>query len=189
MLLLLPVVTRKLKRSVSLLLPHPPVFAHTIYQAISFDGALREEGFDLSGTSAEVSQGKNEWKGVSDSVLGRSDWFNAWLQGEKKCTSFTYPGNLSLEGPDGCPLFVSHDIRYLLGHPVTSVALDQYHASLTSGDPWRMVDDQGDEFTQEQDLRPTNSARRVKALIEQVTGQKISFCARLFARILTRDGM
>jgi len=87
-LLLLPVVTRKLKRSVPSLLPHPPVFAHTIYQAISFDGALREEGFDLSGTSAEVSQGKNEWRGIGDTVLGRSDWFNAWLQGEKQCTSF-----------------------------------------------------------------------------------------------------
>ena len=103
MLLLLPVVTRKLKRSVPSLLPHPPVFAHTIYQAISFDGALREEGFDLSGTSAQVSQGKNEWMGIGDTVLGRSDWFNAWLQGEKQCTSFTYPGDLSFEGSDPRP--------------------------------------------------------------------------------------
>lgn len=100
MLLLLPVVTRKLKRSMPSLLPHPPVLAHTIYQAITFDGALREEGFDLSGTSAEVSQGINEWKGTGDTVLGRSDWFNAWLQGEKQCTSFTHPGKLSFEGSD-----------------------------------------------------------------------------------------
>lgn len=85
-LLLLPVVTRKLKRSMPSLLPHPPVLAHTIYQAISFDAALREEGFDLSGTSAGAIQEKEEWKGVSDAVLGRSDWFNAWLQGEKQCT-------------------------------------------------------------------------------------------------------
>lgn len=171
-----------------LLLPHPPVLAHTIYQAISFDGALREEGFDLTGTSAEVSQGKSEWKGISDTVLGRSDWFSAWLQGEKQCTSFTYPGNLSFEGSDGCPLFVLRDFRYHFGHLV-SVALDQYHASLTSGDPWRMVDDQGDESTQEQDLRPTNSARRVKALIEQVTGQKISSSTRFCARVLMRGGI
>lgn len=93
MLLLLPVVIRKLKRSVPSLLPHPPVLAHTIYQAISFDGALREDGFDLSGTSAAAVQGKNEWKGISDTVLGRSDWFNAWLQGEKKCTSFDLVGH------------------------------------------------------------------------------------------------
>jgi len=97
-LLLLPVVTRKLKRSVPSLLPHPPVLAHTIYQAISFDGALREEGFDLSGTSAEVTQGKGEWKGISDTVLGRSDWFSAWLQGEKQCTNFIQAGNLSFRG-------------------------------------------------------------------------------------------
>lgn len=51
------------------------------------------------------------------------------------------------------------------------VALDQYHASLTSGDPWGMVDDQRDESGREQDLKPTNSARRVKDLFEQVTGQ------------------
>ena len=51
------------------------------------------------------------------------------------------------------------------------VTLDQYHTSLTSGDPWRVVDDQGDESGQEQDLRSTNSARRIKALFEQVTGQ------------------
>jgi len=90
-LLLLPVVARKLKRSVPSLLPHPPLLAHTIYQAISFDGALREEGFDLMGTSAEATQGKSGWKGISDTVLGRSDWFNAWLQGEKQCTSFILP--------------------------------------------------------------------------------------------------
>lgn len=53
---------------------------------------------------------------------------------------------------------------------VFPVALDQYHAALSSGDPWRMADDQGNESTQEQDLRPTNSARRVEALIGQVTG-------------------
>lgn len=88
MLVLLPVVTRKLKRSVPSLLPHPPLLAHTIYQAISFDGALREEGFDLSGTSAEITPGKGEWKGISDTVLGRPEWFNAWLQGEKRCTGF-----------------------------------------------------------------------------------------------------
>ena len=128
MLLLLPVVTRKLKRSVPSLLPHPPVFAHTIYQAISFDGALREEGFDLSGTSAEVSQGKNEWRGVGDTVLGRSDWFNAWLQGEKQCTSFTYPGNLSFGGSDPRDLY---HLRYrFLQSPWINITLRSPRAIL-----------------------------------------------------------
>ena len=161
-LLLLPTVTRKLKRSMPSLLPHPPVLAHTIYQAISFDGALREEGFHLSGTSAQIAQGNKEWKGVSDTVLGRSDWFNAWLHGEKQCTML--PSNSKFfhisASPDGRS-FVPH----------TLVALEQYHASLTSGDPWGMVDDQAEESGQEQYLRPTNSARRVKDLFEQVTGQ------------------
>ena len=74
----------------------------------------------------------------------------------------------------------------VIGFPV---ALDQYHASLTSGDPWRMADDQGNESTQEQDLRPTNSARRIEALIEQVTGQKLSFRVLPCPRILTSGGM
>lgn len=80
------------------------------------------------------------------------------------------------------------DLRYRFGRLVSSVALDQYHASLTSGDPWRMVDDQGDEAAREQDLRPTNSARRVKTLIEQVTGQKVSPHTKLCAKVLTRVG-
>jgi len=41
-----------------------------------------------------------------------------------------------------------------------------------------MVDDQGNESAQEQDLKPTNSARRVEALTEQVTGQQLSFLIR-----------
>lgn len=70
---------------------------------------------------------------------------------------------------------------------ISAVALDQYQASLTLGDPWRMADDQGNESGQEQDLRPTNSARRVKALIEQVTGQETlilysSMCAGTLTR-------
>ena len=48
-----------------------------------------------------------------------------------------------------------------------------------------MADDQGDESIQEQDLRPTNSARRVKALIEQVTGRDILFYICLCMRVLT----
>lgn len=49
-----------------------------------------------------------------------------------------------------------------------------------------MADDQGDGSGQEQELKPTNSARRVKALIEQVTGQKnLAICPDLHTRILT----
>lgn len=107
-------VTRKLKRSVPSLLPHPPVLAHTIYQAVSFDGALREEGFDLCGTSAETTPGQNEWKGISDTILGRSDWFNAWLQGEKQCKRLPSYWEFSFSKPSDGHLFVSlGDLSYL----------------------------------------------------------------------------
>ena len=66
-----------------------------------------------------------------------------------------------------------HVLMPVPSSPPLPVALEQYHASLTSGDPWGMADDQGDESGQDQYLRPTNSARRVKDLFEQVTGQPI----------------
>lgn len=144
MLLLLPAVARKLKRSMPSLLPHPPVLAHTIYQAISFDGALREEGFDLSGTSAEITQGKSEWKGVSDTVLGRSDWFTAWLHGEKQCTRSLARKFPFLRFPDGhsppciwpylcCCFFRSHG---LLQSPWISTILPLLRATLGG---WSMI--------------------------------------------------
>jgi RAD50-interacting protein 1 len=160
------------------LLPHPPVLAHTIYQAISFDAALREDGFHLSGTSAQITRGNKEWKGVSDTVLGRSDWFNAWLHGEKQCTMLPSRSKFFISRcPDGRSFPPFFCRCYRLSSIISSslVALEQYHTSLTSGDPWGMVDDQGGESSQEHSLRPTNSARRVKALFEQVTGQPILF--------------
>jgi RAD50-interacting protein 1 len=79
------------------LLSHPSLLAHTIYQSLSFDAALIEKGFALSGTSAtrgemRDSQGRSgdlaeKWTGVSEVILGRKEWFNAWLAGEKKCES------------------------------------------------------------------------------------------------------
>jgi len=49
-----------------------------------------------------------------------------------------------------------------------------------------MADDQGDGSGQEQVLKPTNSARRVKTLIEQVTGQKnLALYPNLYTGILT----
>ncbi|KAK7468575.1 hypothetical protein VKT23_003079 [Stygiomarasmius scandens] len=79
--LLLPLLTQKLQRSIPTLLPHPSLFAHTIYQALSFDSALVEEGFELTGTCAQDIDKK--WPGISEVILGRDDWFSAWLEGEK----------------------------------------------------------------------------------------------------------
>lgn len=81
------------------LLPHPSLFAHTIYQTLVFDGKLKEDGFSLAGTSALSGidddneqdregqrEGKaGEWKGLSEVILGKVEWFEAWLSGESKC--------------------------------------------------------------------------------------------------------
>lgn len=144
-LLLLALPTRKILRTMSALLPHPSLLAHTIYQALAFDSALREAGFGLAHTTAGKRFRKpplqggekaedDRWPGVSDVILGRSEWFEVWLEGERK------------------------------------FAEDQYHNIISASDAWLISDDDADEDGPiERSLRPTISARRVKALIEQVT--------------------
>lgn len=88
--MLLPLLERKLKRTVPSLLSHPPVLAHTIYESLAFDSALREDNFDINGTSAErdAADGEskpNGWEGISDVILGRKEWFETWLEGEREC--------------------------------------------------------------------------------------------------------
>ena len=82
--LLFPILIRKLKRSMPTLLPHPPLLAHTIYQALAFDEALKEAGFDLSGTYEKPKE-VTEWQGTSNIILGNPIWFDAWVEGERKC--------------------------------------------------------------------------------------------------------
>ena len=55
---------------------------------------------------------------------------------------------------------------------LTQVAEDQYNDIISSLDAWHIGDDPVDADTSgtEADFRPTNSARRVKMLIEQITG-------------------
>jgi hypothetical protein len=83
---LLPLLSRKLKHTIPSLLPHPPLLAHTIYQALTFDAALSEEGFQLIGTSATRTDKEDKWEGVSEVILGNLEWFEVWLLGEKRCT-------------------------------------------------------------------------------------------------------
>jgi RAD50-interacting protein 1 len=67
------------------LLSHPPLLAHTIYQALDFDASLHEDGFSLSGTLSGRYVNDTEWKGISDVILGRKEWFDRWVEGEKAC--------------------------------------------------------------------------------------------------------
>ena len=54
--------------------------------------------------------------------------------------------------------------------PFNSVAEDQYNDIISASDAWHLSDDADEETINEKDVRSTNSARRVKALIEQITG-------------------
>ncbi|KAF7792494.1 hypothetical protein EIP86_003535 [Pleurotus ostreatoroseus] len=141
-LLLLPLLSRKLRRTIPALLPHPPILAHTIYQALTFDSALRDEGFDLAGTSAtskaKEKDGKEvkKWEGISEVILGKKEWFEAWMEGER------------------------------------AFATEQYIEIISAPDAWLIAEDSGEEEDEspiDRELKPTNSARRVKALVEQVT--------------------
>ncbi len=67
------------------MLSHPSLLAHTIYQALSFDAALAEEGFTIADTSARDAFEPSKWPGVADIILGKKEWFEAWIDGEKKC--------------------------------------------------------------------------------------------------------
>ncbi|KAJ6626859.1 TIP-1 family-domain-containing protein [Mycena sp. CBHHK59/15] len=136
-LLLLPLLSRKLRRTMPSLFPHPPLLAHTIYQALTFDAALREDGFNLSGTSAEsreTGDGSDKWHGVSEVILGKEEWFAAWMDGEKQ------------------------------------FAEGQYHEIIGAIDAWHIAEDEGEEESgNTRELRSTGSARRIKALAEQIT--------------------
>lgn len=82
-MLLLQLVVKKLKKTVPSLLSRPSLLAHTVYQALEFDAALVDEGFDLQGTSSVIMK----WNGVSEVILENQEWFDAWLIGEKRCKS------------------------------------------------------------------------------------------------------
>lgn len=73
--LLLQPLRRKLRASVPLLLPHPALLAHTIFQALVFDASLREE----------YGVGP-----LADEILRNEAWFEAWLDGERRFTETRY---------------------------------------------------------------------------------------------------
>jgi len=91
--LLFPMLLRKLRKSMPELLDDSALLAHTIYQSLVFDGQVKEDGFGLNGTFETWKlEGKVEdWQGVSDAILGHKEWFDTWLEGERRCkcrTSF-----------------------------------------------------------------------------------------------------
>jgi hypothetical protein len=88
--LLFPMLGKKLRKSMPELLQDPALLAQTIYQALMFDNQVKEDGFSLTGTldpPLTVDGKVEEWQGVSDVILGTKEWFDAWLEGERRCTS------------------------------------------------------------------------------------------------------
>jgi RAD50-interacting protein 1 len=145
-------LARKLRRSVPQLLEQPALLAHTIYQALSFDAAITEGGFSLNGTSA--GEPDEKWAGISDIILGQKDWFEAWVEAERKCMLFfpSFHANLSN---------IMKNV----------VADEQYNEIISSSDAWLIANDDGTaEGFSTADITPTNSARKFVALVEQVTG-------------------
>jgi RAD50-interacting protein 1 len=54
---------------------------------LAFDAALVDGGFGLSGTSAgdDAKDSWNKWDGISEVILGKKEWFDTWMEGEKRC--------------------------------------------------------------------------------------------------------
>ncbi|KAG9103847.1 hypothetical protein FRC06_007525 [Ceratobasidium sp. 370] len=133
--LLFPILARKIRRSVPTLLTQPSLLAHTIYQALLFDAAIRESRFTLANTwecKEDKHKGK-EWPGIADVILGHKAWFDEWMEAERK--------------------FTEH----------------QYNEIIISPDAFAFTNDDGEENQSQSEIKATNSARRIKALLEQVT--------------------
>jgi hypothetical protein len=138
------------------LLTHPPLLAHTIYQALAFDASLQEDGFSLSGTLSGRYDADAEWKGISDVILGRKEWFDIWVEGEKACEHWC----LAIYA-----LSISHALTHL-------VAMSRYDEIISAKDAWLITEDAAEPenaMSLNDDIRPTVSARQLKALVEQVT--------------------
>ncbi|EIW69690.1 hypothetical protein M231_06298 [Tremella mesenterica] len=130
-LLLFPVLLNLLRTRIPRLLDSPALLAHTIYQTIIFDDAIRDMDFDLGGVS--VSDGsEKEWEGLAGVILKENGWFEQWLEGER------------------------------------TFAEGQLNEIISSPDAWTIEDPPSEDERGLQPLRPTQSARQVKALIEQI---------------------
>ncbi|WWC61139.1 uncharacterized protein I303_103718 [Kwoniella dejecticola CBS 10117] len=83
-LLSFPILLSLLRNRIPHLLDHPALLAHTVYQTVIFDEAIKEGGFQLDSTSLFEDRESAPWEGLSGVILREKDWFERWLQGEKK---------------------------------------------------------------------------------------------------------
>lgn len=88
-MLLFPILLDFIRTRMPHLIDHPALLAHTVYQTVLFDDAVRESGFDLSRTS--IYRGAEaEWDGLTGVILREGNWFVEWLGGETKCESLPF---------------------------------------------------------------------------------------------------
>ena len=91
---LLKPLEAKIRRSILQLLDMnvPNLIAHTIYQAMSFDAALRAiidyqpRYIDDVATPHKLTRSTmHKWRGTADIILGNRTWYDGWKDAEKKC--------------------------------------------------------------------------------------------------------
>ncbi|BGP19054.1 hypothetical protein JCM10213v2_007137 [Rhodosporidiobolus nylandii] len=89
--LLLPPLSSRLRHHLPQLLSMPPVLAHTVYQVVEFDQQLRGRGYRPRTSATVLKEGEEpeyeeegEWEGLSETILGRQEWFERWLEGERE---------------------------------------------------------------------------------------------------------
>ena len=88
-MLLFPLLLDLLRARIPNLLDHPALLAHTIYQTIVFDDAVRDGGFNVDAVSINEGLPSTQWEGLAGVILREHDWYDQWLAGEKKCRCHT----------------------------------------------------------------------------------------------------
>ncbi|KAJ9099250.1 hypothetical protein QFC21_004131 [Naganishia friedmannii] len=163
---LLPLPLALLRHRFPHLLDHPALLAHTVYQTVVFDEAVRQLGFrygrtwKIVGSRWEQDRGmkgkkereveNEEWVGLTEQVLSTADWYDRWLAGEKQFAD------------DQFNEIISSDEAWMI------VPLDSTASGMNG------VDEQNEAAAAEAEYRPTMGARKVKALIEQVADRYTS---------------
>ena len=85
-MLCFPILLKLLRSRIARLLDQPALLAHTIYQTVVFDDAVRDSGFNLSAVSISQGVEVGEWEGLTGTLLHQAGWFDQWLAGERRCT-------------------------------------------------------------------------------------------------------
>ncbi|GAA6012527.1 hypothetical protein JCM10207_009031 [Rhodosporidiobolus poonsookiae] len=112
--LLLPPLSTRLRHHLPQLLSMPPVLAHTVYQVVEFDQQLRARGYRPRGWPTVLKEGESyededegEWEGLSETILGRAEWFERWLEGEREFFNKRYLEAIS--APDAWHILAAED--------------------------------------------------------------------------------